>query len=128
LTHCSAKKDQTLENTGIKVTPDKLYTSTKLLGFVEKCKAANCNWAIFSDKYGIWFPNELHEWYDKNPNDVTEKEFQELKNDFEKKLASFDEIHFYYNPGRFHPLYNRLLNEAKVKSKIVKFTHKNKIK
>ena len=127
MTHCSAKKDDSLKNTRVKVTPDKLYTSTKLLGFVEKCKTEHCKWAIFSDKYGVWFPNELHQWYDKHPSSVTEAEFEVLKNDFEKKLADFDEIFFYYNPGRFHPLYNRILNEAKIKGKILKFTHKEKI-
>jgi len=105
LTHCSAKKDNKLKNSKIQVTPDKLYKSTKLLGFVKKCKDANASWAIFSDKYGIWFPTERHEWYERDPNSVTEIEFKELLENFQKKLDCFDEIFFYYNPGRFHPLY-----------------------
>ena len=127
LTHCSAKKDPTLKVKNRKVTPDRLYTSSKVQGFINSCKEANAKWAIFSDKYGIWFPDELHEWYDKDPDTVTEDEFRKLLRDFEAKLTGFDEIYFYYNPGRFHPLYERLLSQAKVKGKIVKFTHKSDI-
>ena len=36
------------------------------------------NWAIFSDKYGVWFSNGLHEWYEKNPNKITEEEFNQI--------------------------------------------------
>jgi hypothetical protein len=127
LTHCSAKKDPTLRGTHRKVGPDELYTSTKLQGFISKCREAKVKWAIFSDKYGVWFPNELHEWYEKDPDTVTEEEFKNLLRDFEAKLGGVDEIYFYYNPGRFHPLYRRLLSEVRVKARIVKFTHKNEI-
>jgi hypothetical protein len=123
VTHCSAKKDNSLKNTGKKVTPDKLYTATPLQRFMNKCKKRKVHWAIFSDKYCIWFPYEEHEWYEKNPNTVSEQEFRELVQNFEKKLGNYDEIYFYHNPGRFHPLYKRLLKEVKVRGKIILFSH-----
>jgi hypothetical protein len=68
-------------------------------------------WAIFSDKYGVWFSDNLHEWYEKDPNKVTEAEFNQLVNEFNKSLGQFDEIWFYHNPGRFHKLYKKLLRK-----------------
>lgn len=127
LTHCSAKKDNTLKNTGKKVTPDKLYTATSIQHFMNKCKEKNVNWAIFSDRYGVWFSNIKHEWYEKDPDEVTEEEFKELLKDFDQKLQDYDEIWFYYNPGRFHRLYKRLLTETKLKNKIRHFTHISEI-
>lgn len=127
LTHCSAKKDEKLKNSKDKVSPEKLYTSSKLLGFVNKCKEASCKWAIFSDLYGVWFPTEKHKWYEKHPKKVTEEEFQQLLSSFDERLLGYDEIFFYYNPGRFHALYKRLLEESKLKNKITKFSHKSEI-
>ncbi len=127
LTHCCAKKDDTLKNSGEKITPDKLYTATPTQRFMEECKWKKVTWAIFSDKYGVWFPEEKHEWYEKNPDTVTPAEYERLIDNFEQRLSKFDEIWFYHNPGRFHPLYDRLLKEVKVKGKITLFTHKNQI-
>jgi len=127
ITHCSAKKDYSLKNSGVKVTPDKLYTATPIQRFMRKCKKKNVNWTIFSDLYGIWFPNIKHKWYEKDPDTVTEQEFKNLVNDFDKKLQDYDEIWFYYNPGRFHHLYKRLLQETKLKDRIKLFTHLRKI-
>ncbi|MDD4326176.1 MAG: hypothetical protein PHC63_07100 [Candidatus Bathyarchaeota archaeon] len=127
LTHCSAKKDEKLKNSKIEVTPDKLYTSSRLLGFINKCKEDSCKWAIFSDLYGIWFPTEKHPWYEKHPKKVTEKEFQQLLSAFDEKLSVYDEIFFYYNPGRFHTLYKKLLEESRLTKKIIKFSHKSEI-
>lgn len=76
-----------------------------------------------SDLYGIWFLREKHEWYEKDPDAVTKEEFKNLVRDFEKKLGNYDNIYFYHNPGRFHPLYRRLLNEVKIKGKIILFSH-----
>lgn len=123
ITHCSAKKDNSIKNTGKKVTPDNLYTATPIQRFMNKCKEKNVNWAIFSDLYGVWFPDQKHEWYEKDPDKVTEEEFRNLLKDFDEKLQKYDEIWFYYNPGRFHPLYRRLLQETKLKDKIRCFTH-----
>jgi len=123
LTHCSAKKDDSLKHTGRKVTPDKLYTATPTQRFMNKCKERQIRWAILSDLYGIWFLREKHEWYEKDPDAVTKEEFKNLVRDFEKKLGNYDNIYFYHNPGRFHPLYRRLLNEVKIKGKIILFSH-----
>lgn len=127
LTHCSAKKDEKLKNLKDEVTPDKLYTSSRLLGFVNKCKQAGCNWAIFSDLYGVWFPTEKHQWYEMHPKKVNEEKFQQLLSSFDEKLSEYDEIFFYYNPRRFHGLYKRLLEESKLTKKITKFSHKSEI-
>ena len=127
ITHCSAKKDNSIKDTRKKVTPDKLYTSTRVQRFIKRCKKKKVRWAIFSDKYGVWFPYERHEWYDKHPDTVSEEEFKRLVQDFEEKLNDYDEIYFYYNPSRFHPIYKRLLKEVKVKGKITLFSHLDEI-
>ena len=85
-------------------------------------------WAIFSDNYGVVFPNQEIEWYDKHPNKVTDEEFKKLLRDFDQKLVAYDEIWFYYNPARFHRLYERLLNESKLRDRIRLFTHIKEIK
>lgn len=127
LTHCSAKKNPVFKDTKAKVTSDKLYTATPIQRFINECKNKGVNWAIFSDKYGIWFSNDLHEWYDKNPNRVTEDEFNQLVRKFDRSLSQFDEIYFYYNPGRFHKLYKRLLKSSELRAKIKLVTHLNEI-
>jgi hypothetical protein len=127
ITHCSAKKDDSLKHTGEEVTPDKLYTATFIQRFIKKCKEKQVKWAIFSDLYGVWFPDVKHEWYEKDPNTVTEPEFRKLLEDFEQKLGDYDEIYFYHNPGRFHRLYRRLLEETKLKDRIKLFSHLREI-
>jgi hypothetical protein len=123
ITHCSAKKDDSLKNTGRKVTPDELYTATPTKRFMVKCKRRGVKWAIFSDLYGVWFPDERHEWYEKDPDTVAEEEFNVLKNEFDEKLRNYDEIFFYHNPGRFHHLYKRLIREVEIGERIVLFSH-----
>jgi len=127
ITHCSAKKDDSLKHIGKKVTPDKLYTATPTQRFMNKCKEKGVEWAIFSDLYGVWFPDVKHEWYEKDPDTVTAHEFRELLKDFELKLENYEKIYFYHNPGRFHPLYKRLLRETKLKDKITLFSHLREI-
>ncbi len=127
LTHCSAKKAASLKHTGEEVTPDKLYTSTHIQRFMNECKNKGVQWAILSDKYGVWFPKKKHKWYDKHPNTVSTQEFKALVKDFEEKLHDFDEIFFYHNPGRFHALYKRLLKTVKIRGKIILLTHKDRI-
>jgi hypothetical protein len=127
ITHCSAKKDNSLKNSGKQVTPCKLYTATLTQRFMTKCKEKKVTWAIFSDLYGVWFPNVEHKWYEKDPNTVTEEEFSELVKDFDEKLADYHEIYFYHNPGRFHTIYKELLRETKLKDKITLFSHLGEI-
>jgi hypothetical protein len=127
LTHCSAKKNISLKESMVEVTPDSLYTATPTQRFMEQCKQTKVNWAIFSDKYGVWFGDKKHKWYEKNPSKITEKEFELLIKDFETKLKKYDEIWFYYNPGRFHRIYKELLRKSKLSSKITPFTHLKQI-
>lgn len=112
ITHYSAKKDDTLRDTGEKVISDKLYTAKPLKRFVKKCKEKSVEWAIFSDKYGLVFPWKKIEWYDKHPNKVTYTEFKLLVNNFVQQLSKYDEFWFYYNPGCFNSLYKKLVQEA----------------
>ena len=121
--HCSGTKDDSLKNTGKKVTPEELYTSPRIRPFLDECLKKNVKWAIFSDLYGVWFPHIKHEWYDKSPYDVSEEEYELLLKDFDQKLKSYDEIWFYYNPRYCHSLYKRLLNGTKLKDKIHLFSH-----
>jgi len=127
ITHCSAKKDNSLKNSGQQVTSCKLYTATPTQRFMTKCKEKKVNWAIFSDLYGVWFPNVEHKWYEKDPNTVTEEEFSELVKDFDEKLGDYHEIYFYHNPRRFHTIYKELLSETKLKDKITLFSHLGEI-
>lgn len=128
ITHCSAKKDDSLKHIGKKVTPDKLYKSKRIQRFIQECKKKQVEWAIFSDLYGVWFPQVKHGWYEKPPDAVTEQEFRKLLTDFDQKLASYSEIWFYYNPGRFHRLYKRLLQETRLKDRVRMFTRVKEIR
>ena len=92
-----------------------------------KCREKRVSWAILSDLYGVWFPHVDHEWYEKDPNTVTEQEFANLVSDFDQKLREYDEIWFYYNPGRFHPVYDRLLRRTRLRDRVRRFTHINEI-
>jgi hypothetical protein len=91
--------------------------------FIATCRLKRVEWAIFSDLYGIWFPFEKHGWYEKDPASVTQQEFQQLLVDFDRKLNGYDAIFFYHNPGRFHPLYKRLLSETALREKVTPITH-----
>ena len=120
VTYCSAKKNDTLKDTGIEVTPDVLYTSKqRIKPFMDTCKQQGVNWAIFSDLYGIWLPEEKHAWYEKAPDDVSESEFKALLENFNDRLAGYEEIYFYRpSPVYFHTLYKRLLQETKLRERI----------
>ena len=127
LTHCTGIKDNKLKETGIEVTPDSLYTSVPIQRFIKKCIAKKVNWAIFSDLYGVWFSNKKHKWYEKPPDDVTDKEFNDLLNNFDQNLKKYTEIWFYNNPSRMHALYKNLIQRSKLNGKIKSFSHLNEI-
>ncbi len=95
ITHCSATKNPIFKDTGVEIGPDKLYIATPLQRFINKCKNEKVEWAIFSDKYGVWFPDSKNEWYEKKPDKVTEEEFYHLVKEFNRSLGCFDEIYFY---------------------------------
>ena len=128
ITHCSAKKEDILRNTGKKVTPNVLYTAKPIQRFIKRCKEKHVEWAIFSDKYGVIFPWEKIEWYNKHPSKVTNAEFASLVDNFIKQLSGYNEIWFYYNPGRFHPLYKKLIQTVNSSGLNVRmFTHLSEI-
>lgn len=127
ITHCCAKKNNQLRETGEKTTPDFLYIATPTQRFMNACKTEKVNWAIFSDKYGVWPYPLTHGWYEKNPNKVSNEEFKKLLEEFDKSLGSYKEIFFYYNPGRFHKLYKKLISKSKLKNRIRLFTHISEI-
>ena len=109
------------------MTPDRLYTATPTKRFMRKCRERHVKWAIFSDKYGIWFPEERHRFYEKDPSRVQGKDFTVLLQSFDTRLRPFDEIRFYYNPARFHSLYKRLLRETKLRRRVRLFSHLEEI-
>jgi hypothetical protein len=130
ITHCSAKKDNSLQDSGNEVPPDNLYTPKRIQRFMNRCKNQEVNWAIFSDLYGIWFPDEKHTWYDKHPDTIVKgkkvrdpEKFRELVSNFDQKLQNYNDIWFYYHPRRFHPFYKKLLQETSLKDKVKLFTH-----
>jgi hypothetical protein len=122
ITHCSAKKAEDYHKSGEWTTPEVLYTATSLQRFIERCKDQRVPWAIFSDLYGVWFPDKKHPWYEKNPSKVTATEFQALLADFDAKLGGYDDIWFYY-PGRIHPLHRKLLAVSSLGARIHVLSH-----
>ena len=102
--------------------PGELYRSVPISRFIERCKIQKVEWAIFSDKYGVWFPFQKNKWYDKHPDTVTEEEFEELLKDFDNSLEKFGEIWFYHHPKWLHPFYRKLLNSSILKEKINLFS------
>jgi len=125
LTHCSAKKNDISVDES--VTPDLLYSAAFIQRFIKRCNDKNNKWAIFSDLYGVWFPDVKHPMYDKHPGSVTNEEFKVLLDNFSINLVKYDEIIFYYNPGRFHPIYDKILNETSLKNKVRRITHLSEI-
>ena len=85
---------------------------------MEECRSRRLRWAIFSDKFGVWFPEACREYYDKSPDSVTSKEFSALLNDFDTKLANFGEICFYRGTGRVHSLYRRICEKTKLRDRL----------
>jgi len=127
ITHCSARKSLSVKRSGAKVPPDKLYTSDRIQPFMRRCKQARVRWAIFSDLYGVYFPNEKHKWYEKSPDSVTQEEFRMLLKSFDKKLSSYSAIWFYHHPARFHKIYRRLLRRTRLRRKVRLFKNIDKI-
>ena len=121
LTHCCAEKSSIVKESGEGVTPDHLYTDPGVVEFMETCKRANVTWGILSDRYAVWLPDEKHEWYEKHPDTVTQEEFDEIVNDFDTKLESFDEIVFYVRKASFHPFYGKVLDATTHSSKVRTF-------
>jgi len=127
LTHCCATKDDRFKGTNVEITPDRLYTPSRTHKFMETCKERHVKWAILSDEYGVWFPTEKHVWYEKHPSTVTDAELEGLIHNFEQRLEQYDEIFFYYHPGRFHKLYKRILQSVHPGGNVIPFIHLSQI-
>jgi hypothetical protein len=114
ITHCTFKKDDTLTGTDKLVLPEELYNGTKIHRFISQCKKKGVKWAIFSDYYGVWFSNEKHTWYEKDPDDVNDNEFETLVTNSKKRLLPYC-VYFYgnYKSHYFHPLYRRMVYRLK---------------
>ena len=123
ITHCSAKKKDSLQGSGTSVSPDSLYTATPIQRFMKRCKREDVRWAIFSDLYGVWYPDRKRTWYEKSPDSVTPEELERLVSEFDEKLSKYKKIIFYHNPGRFHPLYKKVISKSRLKARIQMITH-----
>jgi len=110
ITYCSAKKDDSLKGSDITAIPEQLYTSGRIQLFMTRCKELNVPWAIFSDLYGIIFPDEKHLWYDKHPNEVTGEELEGLVQNCLERLKDYEVIYFYYQGG-LNYLYQRVIGK-----------------
>ncbi|MBL4657925.1 MAG: hypothetical protein JKX73_07995 [Flavobacteriales bacterium] len=128
ITHCTGIKDNSLRISNKLITPDQLYASVLTQRFISRCEGQKVKWAIFSDYYGIWYPDIKRLWYDKHPDMVTEQEFTELLGSFDENLKDFSEIWFYNNPSWLHPLYQRIISSSRLTSRIKKFSHLKDIK
>ncbi len=127
ITYCSAKKNDPLRGTGKAVTPGELYVSGRVQGFIKKCEQAGVKWAVLSDLYGVWLPDERHQWYDKSPDEVSEEQYRGLLADFDQKLERYDQILFFYQPDSLHSLHRRLLQETCLKDRVAMFSDLRRI-
>jgi len=127
LTHCTGIKDDSYEFSDTLLYPPQLYRASPTQRFIACCKKKEVPWAILSDQYGIWFPGIKRKWYDKHPDTVTEAQFAQLLSDFDKNLKDFSEIWFYNNPSWFHPLYQRIISQSTLNSRINTFSHLKEI-
>ena len=123
LTHCSKEKEPTLKGTDIAVTPDKLYTSPGIQSFMQRCREKGVSWGILSDLYGVYLQSEVHTWYEKHPDTVTQEEGKKVIADFDSKLHLYEEIFFYVRPNSFHPFYERILKKTILADKVRFFQH-----
>lgn len=121
LTHCSKEKSITAKASGLPMPPDELYAEDGIQAFMKACKSHGVNWAILSDNYGVFFPFEKHEYYEKPPATVTSEEEQAIITQFNQRLADYDEIWFYIRPTTFHPFYERVLKGSDLAARVQKF-------
>jgi hypothetical protein len=128
LTHCSKEKSPQAKVSGVNLPPDLLYTDLDLQQFVSACKSVGAAWAILSDHYGVFSPDETHPYYEKPPAAVTPEEEAILINQLNKRLEGFDEIWFYVRPAAFHPLYERILMRSALSERVHLFTNLVEVK
>ena len=128
LTHCSKDKSPQAKASGEKLPPDQLYTDAGLQEFIAACKSAGVAWAILSDQYGVFSPDETHEYYEKPPASVTSEEENVIRGQFTQRLAEYGEIWFYTRPNTFHPFYQRVLTQSFLSDRIHLFTDLGEIR
>ena len=85
---------------------------------MDVCKSYPVDWAILSDKYGVFFPNEKHEYYEKPPASVTIEEEAVIITQFNERLAGYNEIWFNVRAETFHPFYERVLKRSNLVDRI----------
>ena len=118
LTHCSKEKSLAAKTSGLPIPPDELYSEEGIQAFMKACKSLGVNWAILSDNYGVFFPFEKHEYYEKPPASVTAEEEAAIIAQFSDRLSGYDEIWFYMRQATFHPFYERVLKESELAARI----------
>jgi hypothetical protein len=128
LTHCSKDKSLIAKASGEKLPPDLLYTDAGLQEFITTCKSFSANWAILSDQYGVFSPDETHEYYEKPPASVTPEEENILIDQSNLRLELYNEIWFYVRPETFHPLYERILMRSALSSRVHLFSNLGEVR
>jgi hypothetical protein len=123
ITHCSKEKLPLAKETGDKYPPDQLYTETGIQQFMEICKSTGVQWAILSDNYGVFFPDETHKYYEKPPASVTIEEENIIRSQFEQRLDLYSEIWFFVRPSTFHPFYESILMHSSLSNRIHVFSN-----
>ncbi len=121
LTHCSKDKSLQAKESGGRLPPDKLYTDPGLLAFIQRCRQTESHWAILSDKFGVFFPWESHEYYEKPPASVTQDEENAIMNDLHTRLSEYGEIRFFIRRETFHPFYERVLMKGELAGRVIFF-------
>jgi len=128
LTHCSKDKSLSAKASGEKLPPDQLYTDARLQEFIAACKSVGAFWAILSDHYGVFFPDETHEYYEKPPVKVTPEKELVIIRQFDQTLSAYDEIWFFVRAETFHLFYDRVLKSSTMHNRITLFFDLNAIK
>jgi len=118
LTHCSKNKSLLAKKSGEKMTPNQLYTDPGLQAFIRRCREVNSPYAILSDVFGVIFPDEKHEYYEKPPSTVTPEEEIKITENFHIRLSAFDEIRFYVRKETFHPFYERIIRNGPLAERV----------
>ena len=122
LTHCSKDKSLAAKASGDNLPADLLYTDAGLQEFITACKLDGVAWAILSDQYGIFSPDETRAYYEKPPASVTPQEETILIDQFSHRLEAYEEIWFYVRPETFHPLYERILMRSTLSGRVHLFS------
>lgn len=119
ITYCSKQKSVYKTDGSKLLLPSELYISSRVQSFIHYCEKYKYEWAIFSDYYGIVFKNDKVEWYDKSPELVTSKEYNDLLKDSLYKLKKYNKVFFFYDVKTFHPVYKRLVKDLERSKKVI---------